>query len=70
MTAMTREGHGHGEDMGKPTPTWKRGGWVSAVEHNEWNGYDEDDVKVIMMRMVAMVMMENKDEVWRMTVKQ
>ena len=53
MTAMTRESHVHSEDMGKPAPTWKRGGWVSAVEHNECNDYDDDDVKVIMMRMVA-----------------
>ena len=43
---------------------------MNAVEHNEWNGYDDDDVKVTMMRMVAMVMMENEDEVRRMTVKQ
>ena len=43
---------------------------MRAVEHNEWNGYDDDDVEVIMMRMVAMVMMENEYEVWRMTVKQ
>ena len=55
--------------MGKPTPTWKRGGWVSAVEHKEWNVYDDGDVKGIMMRMVAMAMMKKEDEVWRMTVK-